>query len=70
MPHPRSARPSRRSVLAGAAASAILAAIHFAWKVKVFTGDPVLYAGAVTILGRDITGPRIGAAATLAPSRE
>ena len=31
-------------------ASAILAAIHFAWKVKVFTGDPVLYAGAVTIL--------------------
>jgi sulfoxide reductase heme-binding subunit YedZ len=30
--------------------SAICAAIHFAWKVKVFTGDPVLYAIAVTIL--------------------
>lgn len=31
-------------------ASAILAAIHFAWKVKVFSGDPVLYAGAVALL--------------------
>lgn len=30
--------------------SAICAAIHFAWKVKVFTGDPVLYAIAVTVL--------------------
>ena len=30
--------------------SAICAAIHFGWKVKVFTGDPVLYAGAVTVL--------------------
>jgi sulfoxide reductase heme-binding subunit YedZ len=30
--------------------SAICAAIHFAWKVKVFTGDPVLYALAVTVL--------------------
>ena len=31
-------------------ASAILAAVHFAFKVKVFTGDPVYYAGAVTLL--------------------
>ncbi len=31
-------------------ASAILAAIHFAWKVKVFTGDPVYYAAAVALL--------------------
>ena len=30
--------------------SAVCAAIHFAWKVKVFTGDPVLYALAVTVL--------------------
>ena len=30
--------------------SAILAAIHFAWKVKVFTGDPVYYAAAVAVL--------------------
>lgn len=30
--------------------SAICAAIHFAWKVKVFTGDPVSYALAVTTL--------------------
>lgn len=30
--------------------SAICAAIHFAWKVKVFTGDPVLYAVAVAAL--------------------
>ena len=30
--------------------SAILAAIHFAWKVKVFSGDPVLYAAAVAVL--------------------
>lgn len=30
--------------------SAILAAIHFAFKVKVFTGDPVYYAMAVTLL--------------------
>jgi sulfoxide reductase heme-binding subunit YedZ len=30
--------------------SAVLAAIHFAWKVKVFTGDPVLYAATVTVL--------------------
>lgn len=30
--------------------SAICAAIHFAWKVKVFTGDPVRYAIAVTVL--------------------
>jgi len=30
--------------------SAICAAIHFAWKVKVFTGDPVYYAAAVAIL--------------------
>jgi sulfoxide reductase heme-binding subunit YedZ len=30
--------------------SAICAAIHFAWKVKVFTGDPVLYAAAVSFL--------------------
>jgi sulfoxide reductase heme-binding subunit YedZ len=28
-------------------ASAVLVAIHFAWKVKVFTGDPVYYAAAV-----------------------
>jgi sulfoxide reductase heme-binding subunit YedZ len=30
--------------------SAICAAIHFAWKVKVFAGDPVLYAALVTVL--------------------
>jgi sulfoxide reductase heme-binding subunit YedZ len=30
--------------------SAICAAIHFAWKVKVLTGDPVWYAAAVTVL--------------------
>jgi len=30
--------------------AAILAVIHFAWKVKVFTGDPVLYAVILTIL--------------------
>ena len=30
--------------------SAICAAIHFAWKVKVFTGEPVLYAVAVAAL--------------------
>ena len=30
--------------------SAICAAVHFAWKVKVFAGDPVLYALAVTAL--------------------
>jgi sulfoxide reductase heme-binding subunit YedZ len=30
--------------------SAICAAIHFAWKVKVFTGDPVWYAAAVAVL--------------------
>lgn len=31
-------------------AAAILAVIHFIWKVKVFTGDPVLYAGILAIL--------------------
>jgi len=30
--------------------AAICAVIHFAWKVKVFTGDPVLYAILLTIL--------------------
>jgi sulfoxide reductase heme-binding subunit YedZ len=30
--------------------SVVCAAIHFAWKVKVFTGDPVYYAAAVAIL--------------------
>ena len=30
--------------------TAICAAIHFAWKVKVFTGDPVYYAIAVALL--------------------
>lgn len=30
--------------------SAICAAIHFAWKQKVFTGDPVAYAALVVIL--------------------
>jgi methionine sulfoxide reductase heme-binding subunit len=30
--------------------AAILAVIHFAWKVKVFTGDPVLYAVVLTLL--------------------
>jgi methionine sulfoxide reductase heme-binding subunit len=30
--------------------AAILAILHFAWKVKVFTGDPVIYAGVLTIL--------------------
>jgi sulfoxide reductase heme-binding subunit YedZ len=31
-------------------ASAICAAIHFAWKVKVLTGDAVVYAAAVALL--------------------
>ena len=30
--------------------SGICAAIHFAWKVKVFTGDPVFYAAGVAVL--------------------
>jgi sulfoxide reductase heme-binding subunit YedZ len=30
--------------------SAILAAVHFAYKVKVFTGDPVYYAAVVALL--------------------
>jgi methionine sulfoxide reductase heme-binding subunit len=30
--------------------AAILAVIHFAWKVKVFTGDPVWYAVVLTLL--------------------
>ena len=30
--------------------AAISAVIHFAWKVKVFTGDPVLYAVILTLL--------------------
>jgi sulfoxide reductase heme-binding subunit YedZ len=30
--------------------SATCASIHFAWKVKVFTGDPVFYAAAVAVL--------------------
>jgi methionine sulfoxide reductase heme-binding subunit len=30
--------------------SAILAVLHFVWKVKVFTGDPVWYAGALALL--------------------
>ncbi len=30
--------------------AAICAVIHFAWKVKVFTGDPVIYAAILTIL--------------------
>jgi sulfoxide reductase heme-binding subunit YedZ len=30
--------------------AAICAVIHFAWKVKVFTGDPVLYAVVLTLL--------------------
>ncbi len=30
--------------------SAICAVIHFAWKVKVFTGDPVLYAAMLAVL--------------------
>jgi sulfoxide reductase heme-binding subunit YedZ len=30
--------------------AAICAVIHFAWKVKVFTGDPVLYAVILTLL--------------------
>jgi len=33
-------------------ASAILAVLHFIWKVKVFTGDPVIYAAILaTLLG-------------------
>jgi sulfoxide reductase heme-binding subunit YedZ len=31
-------------------AAAICGVIHFAWKVKVFTGDPVLYAVVLTLL--------------------
>jgi methionine sulfoxide reductase heme-binding subunit len=31
-------------------AAAVLAALHFALKVKVFTGDPVIYAAIVTVL--------------------
>jgi sulfoxide reductase heme-binding subunit YedZ len=30
--------------------AAICAVIHFAWKVKVFTGDPVLYAAMLAVL--------------------
>jgi methionine sulfoxide reductase heme-binding subunit len=30
--------------------SAICAVIHFAWKVKVFTGDPVIYAAVLLVL--------------------
>jgi len=30
--------------------AAICAVIHFAWKVKVFTGDPVIYAAILAIL--------------------
>jgi len=30
--------------------TAVCAAIHFAWKVKVFTGDPVVYAAIVVVL--------------------
>lgn len=30
--------------------SAICAVVHFAWKVKVFTGDPVIYAAVLTFL--------------------
>jgi methionine sulfoxide reductase heme-binding subunit len=30
--------------------AAIFAVVHFAWKVKVFTGDPVSYAAILTIL--------------------
>lgn len=30
--------------------AAICAVLHFAWKVKVFTGDPVLYAGVLSLL--------------------
>jgi methionine sulfoxide reductase heme-binding subunit len=30
--------------------AAILAVLHFAWKVKVFTGDPVIYAAILTLL--------------------
>ena len=30
--------------------SGILAVCHFAWKVKVFTGDPVIYAVVVAVL--------------------
>jgi sulfoxide reductase heme-binding subunit YedZ len=31
-------------------AAATLAVIHFAWKVKVFTGDPVVYAAILVVL--------------------
>jgi sulfoxide reductase heme-binding subunit YedZ len=30
--------------------SAICAVVHFAWKVKVFSGDPVIYAAVLTLL--------------------
>lgn len=30
--------------------AAICAVVHFAWKVKVFTGDPVIYAAILTLL--------------------
>jgi sulfoxide reductase heme-binding subunit YedZ len=30
--------------------SGVCAVIHFAWKVKVFSGDPVVYAGLLTLL--------------------
>ena len=30
--------------------AAVCAVLHFAWKVKVFTGDPVLYAGVLSLL--------------------
>lgn len=31
-------------------AAAVLAVVHFIWKVKVFTGDPVLYAAILVVL--------------------
>lgn len=55
--------------------AATLAVIHFAWKVKVFTGDPVLYAAILTILlGFRLLWPlvqsrrRFGARPGVAPS--
>jgi sulfoxide reductase heme-binding subunit YedZ len=54
--------------------AAVLATIHFAWKVKVFTGDPVYYALVLTLLLGfrvvwEVRRSRSSARAALASSR-
>lgn len=48
--------------------AAICAVIHFAWKVKVFTGDPVVYAATLTVLlGFRIVWPLLPSRGKAAP---